>query len=166
MAPNIKAPTVKVTVKQERAFRFLWLKYVRGFNPQHHCARCLAGHYSKLFPYAKGYVPPGGTEEDWGAGYTGGTSLFVDPFATAPARIEDARRAADGAEALPPGLRAQVYGWMLDANFEYFIGVGPIPPELPPGIARLAPGLAALHQDVTARLMGEFARAEQEMTEG
>ena len=115
---------------------------------------------------AKGYVPPGGTEEEWGAGYTGGTSLFVDLFAIAPARIEDARRVAAGAEALPPGLRAQVYGWMLDANFEYFMGVGQIPPELPPGIARTAPALAALHQDVTARLMAEFARAEQEMTEG
>ena len=114
---------------------------------------------------AKGYVPPGGSDEDWGAGYTGGAALFVDPFATAPARAEDARRAAAGAEGLAPGLRAQVYGWMLDANFEYFIGVGPIPPELPPGLARTAPGLAALHMEVTARLMAEFARAEQEMTE-
>ena len=58
MAPNIKAPTIKVTVKQEKAFKFLWLKYVRGFNPTHHCARCLEGNYSKLFPFSRGHVPP------------------------------------------------------------------------------------------------------------
>ncbi|MEQ1906146.1 MAG: DUF6573 family protein [Pirellulaceae bacterium] len=58
MAPNIIAPTIKVTVKQERAFKFLWLKYVRGFNPTHHCARCLNGNYSTLFPYSSGHVPP------------------------------------------------------------------------------------------------------------
>jgi hypothetical protein len=57
MAPNIKAPTIIVTVKQEQAFKFLWLKYVRGFNPTHHCARCLAGSYSTLFPFSRGYVP-------------------------------------------------------------------------------------------------------------
>jgi hypothetical protein len=58
MASNIKAPTIKVVVKQERVFKFLWLKYVRGFNPTHHCARCLNGNYSTLFPYSSGYVPP------------------------------------------------------------------------------------------------------------
>ncbi len=58
MAPNINAPTIKVTVKQERAFKFLWLKYVRGFNPTHHCARSLNGNYSKLFPYSSSYVQP------------------------------------------------------------------------------------------------------------
>jgi hypothetical protein len=52
------APTIRVVVKQERAFRFLWLKYVRGFNPKVHCARCLNGNYSKLFPYSSGYVAP------------------------------------------------------------------------------------------------------------
>ncbi|MEQ1905127.1 MAG: hypothetical protein ABL888_13140 [Pirellulaceae bacterium] len=57
MAPNIKAPIIKVTVKQEPVFKFLWLKYVRGFNPTHHCARCLAGSYSTLFPFSRGYVP-------------------------------------------------------------------------------------------------------------
>lgn len=113
---------------------------------------------------AEGYIPPGGTQDEWGAGYTGGASLFVDLFATGRAGAENARHAAIRAEALPAALRAQAYGWMLDANFEYFIGVGPIPPELPPAIAAAAPGLAALHQDVTARLMADFARAEHEMT--
>ncbi len=63
MKTNIKTPTIKVTVKQERAFKFLWLKYVRGFNPQHHCARCLNGNYSSLFRYSKGYVPPQAIED-------------------------------------------------------------------------------------------------------
>ncbi|MEZ6094442.1 MAG: hypothetical protein R3C03_09440 [Pirellulaceae bacterium] len=50
-------PLIRVEVKQERAIRFLWLKYVTGFNPKVHCARCLIGKYSKRFPYTSGYVP-------------------------------------------------------------------------------------------------------------
>lgn len=113
---------------------------------------------------AKGYVPPGGTEMDWGAGYTGGAAQFVDLFAITRAEADRAVHAATRAGALPDPLRAQVYGWMLDANFEYFVGMGPIPSDLPPAIERAAPALAALHRDVTARLMAEFDRAEQEMT--
>jgi hypothetical protein len=50
------APTIRIAVKQERAFRFLWLKYVRGFDPRFHCARCLKGSYSTLFPYSSSYI--------------------------------------------------------------------------------------------------------------
>lgn len=54
----MNCPTIKVQVHQEKAFRYLWLKYVHGFNPDHHCARGLIGPYSKRFPYSRGYVPP------------------------------------------------------------------------------------------------------------
>ncbi len=54
----MNAPTIRVEVKQDKAIKFLWLKYVRGFKPDVHCARCLIGPYSKLFTYAPGYVKP------------------------------------------------------------------------------------------------------------
>lgn len=34
-------------------FRYLWLKYVTGFDLSVHCARCLVGQYSRMFPYRK-----------------------------------------------------------------------------------------------------------------
>ena len=42
--PTIEAidPTGEV-----RGWRYLWLKYVRGFSPGTHCATCLVGSYSK-----------------------------------------------------------------------------------------------------------------------
>ena len=51
-------PTIRIEVKQAKAVRFLWLKYVTGFNPQHHCAKCLTGRFSKLFSYQPSYVSP------------------------------------------------------------------------------------------------------------
>jgi hypothetical protein len=43
-------PTIKVGVNGEKAaagYRYLWLKFVSGFAPNRHCARCLSGGYSK-----------------------------------------------------------------------------------------------------------------------
>lgn len=34
-------------------YRYLWLKYVTGFNLNVHCARCLLGHYSSAFGYKR-----------------------------------------------------------------------------------------------------------------
>lgn len=36
---------------QPKAFRFFWIKYVNGFNPRVHCAKCLEGHYSRHLKY-------------------------------------------------------------------------------------------------------------------
>jgi hypothetical protein len=36
------------TERQFEAFRYLWAKYVRGFNQRDHCARCLVGSFSKV----------------------------------------------------------------------------------------------------------------------
>lgn len=32
-------------------FRYLWLKYVTDFDLSVHCARCLIGQYSRIFPF-------------------------------------------------------------------------------------------------------------------
>lgn len=34
-------------------FRWLWIKYVKGFNPRYHCERCLLGHRSSRFSYRR-----------------------------------------------------------------------------------------------------------------
>lgn len=53
------APRLRLEVKQDRIWRFLWAKYVTGFNPKQHCARCLAGKYSKLLRLPQtGYIGP------------------------------------------------------------------------------------------------------------
>lgn len=119
-------------------------------------------HYTR--DAGQGFVPPGPSDGDVQAGYTGGASLFVDLFATTPARRRDALKAAERVEAMPSRRQAQVYGWMLDANFEYFMGVGRIPSDLPEEVARVAPRLGALHQEIAAQLMAEFSRMEAEMT--
>jgi hypothetical protein len=54
----MNAPSIRAEVKLEREIRFLWLKYVTGFDPRVHCARCLVGKYSKLFPFSRSYVEP------------------------------------------------------------------------------------------------------------
>ena len=38
---------------QPQRFRYFWIKYVRGFDPSRHCARCLIGEYSSLLAYRK-----------------------------------------------------------------------------------------------------------------
>lgn len=44
-------PRIRLVVHQP-AFRFLWLRYVTGFDPRHHCVRCLLGRPSRLLrPY-------------------------------------------------------------------------------------------------------------------
>lgn len=44
------APTIKQFATSED-FKYLWLRYVEGFDLTHHCAKCLIGQYSKLFKY-------------------------------------------------------------------------------------------------------------------
>jgi hypothetical protein len=52
-------PTITLEVKQERFYRFLWIKYVTGFNPKVHCGKCLLGQYSKRIVYdRKSYYLP------------------------------------------------------------------------------------------------------------
>lgn len=52
-------PTITLEVKQAKFFRFLWIKYVTGFNPKVHCGKCLLGHYSKQIVYdRKSYYLP------------------------------------------------------------------------------------------------------------
>ncbi len=126
----------------------------------------LLGYQDATRAAAEGYVPADGGGADWGAGYTGGASLFVDLFAKARGRADAARIVATRAEALPPRLLVKVYGWLLNPGFEYYLGVGPTPDALPPGIARIAPTLAALHADLVPQLMAEFASLEVEMTAG
>lgn len=41
------------TIVKSNAVSFLWLKGVDAFDPSCHCARCLVGRYSKIFPYGK-----------------------------------------------------------------------------------------------------------------
>ncbi|HMP71485.1 MAG TPA: hypothetical protein PKA76_19205 [Pirellulaceae bacterium] len=53
-------PTITVEIKRANTFRFVWLKYVRGFNPNVHCARCLIGEYSKLIRRNNGAYYPAG----------------------------------------------------------------------------------------------------------
>jgi len=46
-----ETPTITFSMAQaEDYFQFLWLKRVSGFNPGHHCVRCLKGSYSKDWP--------------------------------------------------------------------------------------------------------------------
>ena len=45
-APGV--PTVSLFSTDER-FRYLWLKYVTGFDLSVHCAKCLTGKYSSRF---------------------------------------------------------------------------------------------------------------------
>ena len=40
-----------VEFKTRKRFRYLWVKYVTGFDLSQHCARCLKGKYSRVFPF-------------------------------------------------------------------------------------------------------------------
>tara|TARA_R110000796_G_scaffold5192_1_gene19762 strand:- start:2800 stop:3225 length:426 start_codon:yes stop_codon:yes gene_type:complete len=40
-------PTIK-QIDVNSDFKYLWLKYVDGYNLDNHCARCLLGNYSKI----------------------------------------------------------------------------------------------------------------------
>lgn len=44
MKLTVTAPDPRAT----KDFRFLWGKFVRGFDPSVHCARCLIGSYSQV----------------------------------------------------------------------------------------------------------------------
>lgn len=46
-----------VEFKTNREFRFLWLKYVAGFDLNVHCAKCLIGEYSSIFKYGAREYP-------------------------------------------------------------------------------------------------------------
>lgn len=52
------APSIRIEITAPRTWRFLWVKYVTGFNPAVHCARCLRGAYSRHFRYPDGYYLP------------------------------------------------------------------------------------------------------------
>lgn len=41
------AITIATTTPLDKAFRYFWMKSVRGFSPSQHCARCLIGSYVK-----------------------------------------------------------------------------------------------------------------------
>jgi hypothetical protein len=50
MAPIIlHIPTDRSALSLERAFRFLWVRYVVGFDPNKHCQSCLLGRSSAKF---------------------------------------------------------------------------------------------------------------------
>jgi hypothetical protein len=34
-------------------YPYLWIKYVAGFDPSQHCAKCLTGYWSKAIPFVK-----------------------------------------------------------------------------------------------------------------
>jgi hypothetical protein len=36
-----------LSIEGPLGFRYLWLKYVEGFDPRQHCARCLRGRYER-----------------------------------------------------------------------------------------------------------------------
>lgn len=44
-------PILTITFHQPATFRYFWIKYVRGFDPNVHCAKCLVGNFSKLLKY-------------------------------------------------------------------------------------------------------------------
>ena len=52
---------IELTVKTN-AYRYLWLKHVRGFDPAVHCARCLKGSYANLLPYRADRAIPAGLQ--------------------------------------------------------------------------------------------------------
>jgi hypothetical protein len=39
--------TIESQREKVEGFHYLWLKYVTGFDPSQHCARCLIGKYSR-----------------------------------------------------------------------------------------------------------------------
>lgn len=49
---NTQYPKI-IKFETRKCFSYLWLKYITGFNLDEHCARCLLGEYSSLFPYGK-----------------------------------------------------------------------------------------------------------------
>lgn len=49
---NMQFPRIVEFSTTER-FSYLWMKYINGFDLNVHCARCLLGEYSKIFPYGK-----------------------------------------------------------------------------------------------------------------
>ncbi|MDO5641615.1 MAG: hypothetical protein Q4G26_04400 [Paracoccus sp. (in: a-proteobacteria)] len=123
----------------------------------------LMGYLDYARASSPGYIPPGGTPEEWGEGYTGGRMRFIDPFATEPARIRAAQVALQAAEGTDGRLRAQLLGWLIDPNFEYYMGVGPMPAELPPAMAAAAPGMARLYAELIPAIMADFAGREAEI---
>lgn len=50
MANPVTAPQFTLKVIEPR-FRFLWLRYVRDFKPNVHCAKCLVGYRSRIIDY-------------------------------------------------------------------------------------------------------------------
>ncbi len=53
MIVDLVIPSIEVEVKS-RAYRFLWLKYITGFNYQRHCAQGFSGTYCRLHESPKG----------------------------------------------------------------------------------------------------------------
>lgn len=47
----------RIVIETTGAYKFLWLKYVTGFDPRQHCAKSLIGSYHKGIPF--GRVKPG-----------------------------------------------------------------------------------------------------------
>ena len=45
------APILTIRFHQPHQFRYFWIKYVRGFDPRNHCARCLVGDFSRALKY-------------------------------------------------------------------------------------------------------------------
>jgi hypothetical protein len=46
-------PVLTVEFRKPEVFRFVWIKYVRGFDPTQHCAKCLVGENSKALKYGE-----------------------------------------------------------------------------------------------------------------
>ena len=46
-------PVLTLTFQKPEVFRFVWIKYVRGFDPSQHCAKCLVGENSKALKHGE-----------------------------------------------------------------------------------------------------------------
>lgn len=90
-------------------------------------------------------------------GQSSGKMQFVDLFATAPLRQADAWQALSWLEAQPKPKQPALLAWFVNGSFEYYMGMGPIPADLPPAMAVTAPGIAQLYRQLTGRLMADFA---------
>lgn len=52
-APDAPLAAAQVHIQLKTAsFRFLWFKYVSGFDPRHHCAPCLKGRFSEVINFS------------------------------------------------------------------------------------------------------------------
>jgi hypothetical protein len=52
MSANTDEKTIlDLKFRQPDQFKYFWIKYVNGFDPSKHCARCLIGEYSSLLSY-------------------------------------------------------------------------------------------------------------------